>query len=104
MCGFKGWSCRNDEGPKVYDAETLRLDAPLDAKNASTLPGWRVGFPWWTLWMIWPLMGLIKAAIAAVGPLLVLLTTPVALEVTLLPLLLILLGAALVLFGRRTRR
>ncbi|NJM06487.1 hypothetical protein HC891_10250 [Candidatus Gracilibacteria bacterium] len=62
------------------------------------------GFPWWTLWLIWPLLGLIKAASAALAPLLVLLTTPLALEVTLLPLLLIGAGVALVLLGRRAGR
>jgi hypothetical protein len=51
--------------------------------------------------MIWPLMGLLKAAGAALAPLLVLLTTPVALEVTLLPVLLIALGVVLVVFSRR---
>jgi hypothetical protein len=50
-------------------------------------------FPWWTLWLIWPAIGLVKWT----APLLLgLYAELAALSVPLLPVLLILAGAALI--------
>jgi hypothetical protein len=34
--------------------------------NTLRLAAGRGGFPWWTLWLLWPLIGVLKAAVPAV--------------------------------------
>jgi hypothetical protein len=45
-----------------YTGATRRLDhhAPMGSTLRRT--AWRGGFPWWTLWLLWPLFGVLKAA------------------------------------------
>jgi hypothetical protein len=60
-------------------------------------------FPWPVLWLIWPLMFVVKGAMLLAGPALAWLSQPVLLTVTPLPLLLIGAGAALLLIDARRR-
>lgn len=82
-----------------YEGETRKLEAP-------GAPGRRCGgaFPWQALWLIWPLMAVLKGAGALAGSLLGWLTEPVLLSLTPLPLLLIGAGLALLLVGAARRR
>jgi hypothetical protein len=59
------------------------------------------GFPWWTLWLIWPAFWLVGKASGALGGLLAFLTTPVALQISPLPLILIAAGVVVLLWRRR---
>ena len=46
-----------------YEGQTVRLD-PRDVvsheRRDQHAYGRHGGFPWWTLWLIWPLIGLVK--------------------------------------------
>ena len=46
----------------AYEGRTVRLDRVdrIDDRRAAHESAWRGGFPWWTLWLIWPLIGLAK--------------------------------------------
>ena len=52
------------EGP--YEGKTVRLDA----QQATEVKRHKVAhcgmFPWWTLWLIWPLIGLFKWLVPAI--------------------------------------
>ena len=48
-----------------YEGETVRLGAH-DATWTEHRRRWHA-FPWWTLWMIWPLIGLVKVLVAALA-------------------------------------
>lgn len=82
---------------------TTRLGEGEPAENrhymAARSRSWRSAhFPWWMLWLIWPLIGIGKAvAPAVIGALgsLSQLTTP------LLPVILVVLGVALLIRMRR---
>jgi hypothetical protein len=43
----------------AYEGQTMRLDQ-RDIANVERRVNWRRGFPWWMLWLIWPLIGLTK--------------------------------------------
>jgi hypothetical protein len=58
-------------------------------------------FPWWSLWLIWPLIGLFKWTGALIAPIAEFVNRPIILEVSLLPLLLIGLGIVFVLYAQR---
>jgi polyferredoxin len=104
MCKF--WRTPTDTRAATgesYEGETMRLNGQQAALMMR--PQWQRGFPWWALWLIWPVIGLVKwlaplVAGAAVG-LLDLLRQPITLEISLLPVVLIVLGVALVLRRRR---
>jgi hypothetical protein len=85
MCGVKRAAERH--GPA--EGETTRLAAEGDGERRCR---WG-SFPWWTLWLIWPAVGLLKwtapLVLAAYAEL-------VALSTALLPALLILAGLALI--------
>ena len=50
------------EGP--YEGETVRLGTQHDGQAAQGIA--RHGhFPWWSLWLIWPLFGLVKWLVPA---------------------------------------
>ena len=47
----------------AYEGQTVRLDTRgimAGQGRAQRAHRWCGGFPWWTLWMIWPLFGLVK--------------------------------------------
>lgn len=97
MCGRRS---ELQPAPSVgpYQGETMRLSATA----AETRPSRRWGgFPWWALWMLWPVLGGLKWAAAFAGPLLGTLLQPVTLTVAPLALLLIGAGLALLLVGPR---
>jgi hypothetical protein len=94
MCGPKrrtadaaGAETRSDES---YEGATIRLGSEQALIRPTKSCGWHGGgFPWWTIWLIWPLMGLIKTS----APAIITGVTAVAqLSVPLLPLLLIVIG------------
>jgi hypothetical protein len=46
----------------AYEGRTMRLDRAdrsVDRRSEHGSAG-RGGFPWWTLWLVWPLIGLAK--------------------------------------------
>ncbi len=53
---------------RAYEGETVRLDPNQAPAMGRTMQWRRGGFPWWSLWLIWPLFGLIKwLVVAAAG-------------------------------------
>jgi len=47
----------------AYEGQTMRLeprDSGLDERRDRHAYGRMAGFPWWTLWLLWPLIGLAK--------------------------------------------
>ena len=44
----------------AYEGETVRLDTQREGQEARPETGRHGHFPWWTLWLIWPLVGLVK--------------------------------------------
>ena len=73
-----GTDVRMDErtatAEEPYEGKTIRLDARQEPSGVRAMHWHRGGFPWWTLWLIWPLFGLVKGlavvlagAIAAVA-------------------------------------
>ncbi|HEU5102735.1 MAG TPA: hypothetical protein VFU22_27125 [Roseiflexaceae bacterium] len=46
----------------AYEGRTVRLNHRDDmpARRSDRGCAWHVRFPWWTLWLIWPLIGLAK--------------------------------------------
>jgi hypothetical protein len=79
----------------AYEGETVRLDA-ADARPATNH---QHTFPWWTLWLVWPLLSLIKPAVMV---LIGLVSTVTMSALTLLPVLLILIGIILWWRGGRS--
>ena len=43
-----------------YEGETIRFDPQRGPEQRSKLRHHCGGFPWWTLWLIWPLIGVLK--------------------------------------------
>jgi len=46
-----------------YEGQTVRLDSRdgiSHERRDHHFCGWHGSFPWWTLWLIWPLIGLAK--------------------------------------------
>ncbi|MBV9788866.1 MAG: hypothetical protein JOZ51_11865 [Chloroflexi bacterium] len=46
--------------PQSYEGETIRFDAQGDPERRSKPRHHCGGFPWWTLWLIWPLISVLK--------------------------------------------
>jgi hypothetical protein len=46
----------------AYEGQTMRLDPHEQAWGMRRANGHSWGFPWWALWLIWPLIGLTKLA------------------------------------------
>lgn len=82
----------------AYDGETRQLS--LQSETDSSACRWR-GFPWWSLWLLWPLAMLLKALAPVVAGSFALLMQPIVLEITLLPLILIGIGLLVLLAARR---
>lgn len=80
-----------------YDGETRKLEPPAAGGRSCG------SFPWKALWLIWPLIYLLKGAAFLAAPAMAWLSHPVALTITPLPLLLIGAGVLLVI-GARARR
>lgn len=57
MCGTKRRP--TNQFGESYEGQTTRLNT--ETQNGVCRSAWR-GFPWWTLWLIWPLIGLLKGA------------------------------------------
>jgi hypothetical protein len=94
MC--KRHTMRTATVTQPYEGETIRLGAKRYSEYEPKAAGHCGGFPWWTLWLIWPLIGLLKASV----PLLIGVVAGIG-EITLplVPLLLIVCG--LLLLRRR---
>ena len=60
MCGHKQQTPIEAAHDGPYEGQTQRL------RMERTRRVWRA-FPWWTLWLIWPLMGLLKYLGGSVG-------------------------------------
>jgi hypothetical protein len=43
-----------------YEGQTIRLNARATGDSESGSANHRASFPWWVLWLIWPLIGLVK--------------------------------------------
>jgi hypothetical protein len=99
MCGHKR-ELQAAGADLPADGATVRLNDLSPTRRASC----RAGFPWWSLWMLWPLFWLIKGAAALSAPVLAWLSQPVLLAVTPLPLLLIGAGVAVLVIGALRRR
>ena len=80
----------------IYTGETHRLDEQAHTGSALGIATWRRGFPWWMLWLIWPVLGVLKAAVPVFWGGLAALSQ---MSVPLLPLVLI--GIVLVVLWRR---
>lgn len=95
MCGHK--RVKTSPTGESYDGTTTRL---VSGENNERMHGAHRHFPWWTLWLIWPMIALLKgvsisvlAGWAALGEL----SVPVNL---LLALALIAVGVAILVRGR----
>lgn len=58
MCGKKHWREQSETDTRVYDGQTQRLQAGKRGRGFADT-SYRT-FPWWTLWLIWPLISLMK--------------------------------------------
>ena len=58
MCGHK--RVKTSPTGEPYDGTTTRLVGGEQTRQAYQR------FPWWTLWLIWPLIGLLKGVSASV--------------------------------------
>jgi hypothetical protein len=90
MCGKRTVG----EYREAYEGDTVRLtaDGTRDGKQC----GWGA-FPWWMLWLIWPAIGLVKWTAPFVAESY---SALMAASVPLLPVLLIILGLALIVRRR----
>lgn len=89
---------------RAYVGDTVRLDGEQALAGLEHGAERRKCFPWWTLWLLWPLLmlvkGLVVAGAATAATLAELLRQPIILEVSLLPILLIVIGLFLLLRRR----
>lgn len=46
-------------GEGAYESQTLRLDLNERGRIPNARPA-RISAPWWALWLIWPLIALVK--------------------------------------------
>jgi hypothetical protein len=86
-----------EAGERPYDGETRKLAPPPQGRR-SCAP-----FPWKALWLIWPLIFVLKGGFLLAAPALAWLSRPVLLTVTPLPLILVGVGVLLLLGSRRRR-
>ena len=99
MCGHKKVHKRAERTPeRPYEGETIRLGGQGETtfETAHAQPSWK-HVPWWALWLIWPLFGLLKPlvqTVAEAGTALLDLLTPISL-LPLWPAALILIGLLL---------
>ena len=69
MCGHHKHTRRSDATtdetgqPRTYTGETISLRSERMAQSGMRWQ--RGGFPFWMLWLIWPLIGALKAAAPA---------------------------------------
>ena len=58
MCGRKHVTASDHK--QAYEGQTTKLEQVTRRHACSA-------FPWWTLWLIWPLIGVLKAVGANIG-------------------------------------
>lgn len=80
-------------GPAEGETVQLRLESERRCSN----------FPWWMLWMIWPALWLIKGLALVLGPTLAWLNQPLMLQITPLPLVLIIAGVVMLVIATQRR-
>jgi hypothetical protein len=103
MCRKRDTATEHEE-QRAYEGRTVRLDPALgEAALGERRACFGGRFPWWTLWLIWPLLALASKAAGALAALVPLLWTPLTVQITPLPLLLIGVGLALLLWRGRAR-
>ncbi len=95
MCRRKTMDTRLAMGRESYTGATRRLDHQAPMGNTLRLAAWRGSFPWWTLWLLWPLFGVLKAAVPAVW------SGVAALSQVTVPLLALVVVGVLVVLWRR---
>lgn len=98
MCGHKR-ELQTAAAGYPADGETVRLTDLPRAEGRSC----RAGFPWWTLWMLWPLFWLVKGGFFLAAPVIAWLGQPLAFTITPLPLILVGAGIALIVLGALRR-
>ena len=92
MCGRRHVQSETTTADETYTGETVDLSRQERATaGAHQAVMWR-GFPWWTLWLIWPLIILLKTTIPLLAGGL---TALAQLSVPLVPILLIVIGILL---------
>lgn len=87
---------------KRWGAAAESRAARFEEKRAACSGG---AFPWWIFWVIWPVAFGVKALAGLSAPIMGWLSRPLVLEVTLLPILLIGAGLAILVVSalRRNR-
>lgn len=104
MCKHHLKHAQDRERHTAYEGETVQLDSRQGVLAAQHAPARCGHFPWWILWFIWPLIGLVKLLAVSVPSLfaatVAFLQRPIFLEVSLLPIVLIIIGVFLLLSGR----
>ena len=51
----------------AYEGQTIRIGSSGGPREEHSHAGWARGFPWWSLWLIWPLIGALKWAALVSG-------------------------------------
>jgi hypothetical protein len=98
MCGYKR-ELRAAGADYPADGETVRLTDLAQGGGRRCSPG----FPWWTLWLLWPLFWLAKGALHMVAPVVAWLSQPVLLAISPLPIILIAAGLVVLALGALRR-
>ncbi len=92
MCGRRHVQPGTTTTGESYTGETVDLSRQPPAAGTCQAAMWRGGFPWWTLWLIWPLIILLKTTIPLIVGYLAVLAQVI---VPLIPVLLIIIGILL---------
>lgn len=66
MCRRRTMDTQGATARDSYTGATRRLDHQAPMGRPLRLAAWRGGVPWWTLWLVWPLIGVLKAAVPAI--------------------------------------
>lgn len=62
MCKRRTTATQGALARESYTGATRRLDHQAARGGTLRLAAGRGGVPWWTLWLLWPLFGVLKAA------------------------------------------
>jgi hypothetical protein len=64
MCKRHQYKAEDRESKEVpYEGETRRLDPQQTGAGATYRRASHAHFPWWTLWLIWPLIYVVKGMV-----------------------------------------